>query len=343
MTPAPSAGRPRPEGRSLADADVVVHLGPGPTATRARRPAGGGSTPSTDLADHPGAARRGRRRWASATSVVAVERDGLRRLGQQPGAAHRGGAAATRPGAALRRRPGRDASGWRSSGGPPVGTGPDGRRAPPDGVGRRPSPSSGSPRRRGRPPRCGPSGTDRPAQFLHLDDLACGHRPRPSPRASTGPFNVAPDGWLPRRRAAPSWPARSAASTCRPASRGRLATLRAEIGTSGPPEGVGLHPPRRGSWPTIASGPPAGRRATATRRSTSRPTRAGRWPRSAPAAARSSRWRSPPASWWSAAVGRAWPGLIVAAGCSVGAPVRGWTACRPGWPARRRRRRRGGR
>ena len=45
------------------------------------------------------------------------------------------------------------------------------------------------------------SGTDRPSQFLHLDDLASAvdHARRES---LDGPFNVAPDGWLPGRRPA---------------------------------------------------------------------------------------------------------------------------------------------
>ena len=79
------------------------------------------------------------------------------------------------------------------------------------------------------------SGTDRPSQFLHLDDLASAidHARR---QTLDGPFNVAPDGWLPadvlRDLAGPVGRLHLPAGLS-----GRLATLRADMGTSGPPEG----------------------------------------------------------------------------------------------------------
>jgi nucleoside-diphosphate-sugar epimerase len=79
------------------------------------------------------------------------------------------------------------------------------------------------------------SGTDRPSQFLHLDDLASAidHARR---NALDGSFNVAPDGWLPadvlRDLAGPVGRLHLPAGIS-----GRLATMRADIGTTGPPEG----------------------------------------------------------------------------------------------------------
>jgi nucleoside-diphosphate-sugar epimerase len=79
------------------------------------------------------------------------------------------------------------------------------------------------------------SGTDRPSQFLHLDDLASAidHARR---EVLDGPFNVAPDGWMPadvlRDLAGPVGRLHLPAGVS-----GRLATLRADMGTSGPPEG----------------------------------------------------------------------------------------------------------
>jgi len=78
-------------------------------------------------------------------------------------------------------------------------------------------------------------GTERPSQFLHLDDLssAVDHARR---HRLDGPFNVAPDGWLSadllRELAGPVGRVHLPAGLA-----GRLATLRAEVGTSGPPEG----------------------------------------------------------------------------------------------------------
>ncbi|MGZ4711311.1 MAG: NAD-dependent epimerase/dehydratase family protein, partial [Acidimicrobiales bacterium] len=79
------------------------------------------------------------------------------------------------------------------------------------------------------------SGTDRPSQFLHLDDLASAvdHARR---EGLDGPFNVAPDGWLPadvlRDLAGPVGRLHLPAGIS-----GRLATMRADIGSGGPPQG----------------------------------------------------------------------------------------------------------
>ncbi len=78
-------------------------------------------------------------------------------------------------------------------------------------------------------------GGERPSQFLHLDDLASAvdHARR---HRLDGPFNVSPDGWLP-----PDDLAELAGPVGRlhlPSGvKGRLVALRAEMGTSGPPEG----------------------------------------------------------------------------------------------------------
>jgi len=78
-------------------------------------------------------------------------------------------------------------------------------------------------------------GTDRPSQFLHLDDLASAidHARR---LRLDGPFNVAPDGWLPadllRDLAGPVGRMQLPAGFS-----GRLTSLRSMMGTSGPPEG----------------------------------------------------------------------------------------------------------
>jgi nucleoside-diphosphate-sugar epimerase len=79
------------------------------------------------------------------------------------------------------------------------------------------------------------SGTDRPSQFLHLDDLASAidHARR---QGLDGSFNVAPDGWLPadtlRDLAGPVGRLHLPAGVS-----GRLAALRADMGPAGPPEG----------------------------------------------------------------------------------------------------------
>jgi nucleoside-diphosphate-sugar epimerase len=79
------------------------------------------------------------------------------------------------------------------------------------------------------------SGTDRPSQFLHLDDLASAidHARQ---QALDGPFNVAPDGWMPadvlRDLAGPVGRLHLPAGLS-----GRVATLRADLGSNGPPEG----------------------------------------------------------------------------------------------------------
>lgn len=78
-------------------------------------------------------------------------------------------------------------------------------------------------------------GTDRPSQFLHLDDLASAidHARR---HRLDGPFNAAPDGWLPadllRDLAGPVGRVHLPAGFS-----GRLTSLRSMMGTSGPPEG----------------------------------------------------------------------------------------------------------
>jgi nucleoside-diphosphate-sugar epimerase len=80
-------------------------------------------------------------------------------------------------------------------------------------------------------------GTDRPSQFLHLDDLASAidHARR---LRLDGPFNVAPDGWLPadqlRDLAGPVGRVHLPAGFS-----GRLTSLRSMMGISGPPEGWG--------------------------------------------------------------------------------------------------------
>ena len=79
------------------------------------------------------------------------------------------------------------------------------------------------------------SGTDRPTQFLHLDDLssAIDHAWR---HRLDGPFNVAPDGWLSadalRDLAGPVGRLHLPPGFTR-----RLGLWRSEMGTNGPPEG----------------------------------------------------------------------------------------------------------
>jgi nucleoside-diphosphate-sugar epimerase len=79
------------------------------------------------------------------------------------------------------------------------------------------------------------SGTDRPSQFLHLDDLASAldHARR---HRLDGPFNVASDGWLPadslRDLAGPVGRLHLPPGLTR-----RVVSLRSDMGTSGPPEG----------------------------------------------------------------------------------------------------------
>jgi nucleoside-diphosphate-sugar epimerase len=78
-------------------------------------------------------------------------------------------------------------------------------------------------------------GTDRPTQFLHLDDLssAIDHARR---HRLDGPFNVAPDGWLPadalRDLAGPVGRLHLPTGFTR-----RLRSLWSEMGTTGRPEG----------------------------------------------------------------------------------------------------------
>lgn len=79
------------------------------------------------------------------------------------------------------------------------------------------------------------AGTDRPSQFLHLDDLASAIDHARRARLD-GPFNVAPDSWLPadqlRDLAGPVGRLHLPAGFA-----GRFEALRAEMGTSGPPDG----------------------------------------------------------------------------------------------------------
>jgi len=79
------------------------------------------------------------------------------------------------------------------------------------------------------------SGTDRPSQFLHLDDLASAID-HARCEGLDGPFNVAPDGWTSadvlRDLAGPVGRLHLPAGIS-----GRLASMRAEMGTTGPPEG----------------------------------------------------------------------------------------------------------
>ena len=79
-------------------------------------------------------------------------------------------------------------------------------------------------------------GTDRPSQFLHLDDLASAvdHARR---AGLAGPFNVAPDGWLPadqlRDLAGPVGRLHLPAGFA-----GRLSGLATRVAPAGPPEGA---------------------------------------------------------------------------------------------------------
>ncbi len=101
------------------------------------------------------------------------------------------------------------------------------------------------------------SGTDRPSQFLHLDDLASAidHARR---EALDGPFNVAPDGWLPadvlRDLAGPVGRLHLPAGLS-----GRLATAAGRHGHERPSRGMGLHPPLVGR----GQRPPPGHRLAA--------------------------------------------------------------------------------
>ena len=95
--------------------------------------------------------------------------DRLRRLGQQPGAAHRGRAAAPAPDLAYAVPAGRDRAPWRRlGGGPPAATVGLLRPAPVVDDGR----AGWLARALDAGRRCVPTADDPPAQYLHLDDLA---------------------------------------------------------------------------------------------------------------------------------------------------------------------------
>ena len=139
----------------------------------------------------PGARRRLRRRRAARRAPL--QRDRLRRLGQQPRAAHRGRTAAPEPGRAARLREGR-ARAQRSR----VARRPPERHRHPaatDGHRLRRAATGGSPRPWRAPPRCrSPTTSPRPSSSTSRDlasavDLA--RRAR-----LDGPRNVAPDGWI---------------------------------------------------------------------------------------------------------------------------------------------------
>ena len=180
-------------------------------------------------------------------------------------------------------------------------------------------------------------GAGRPSQFLHLDDLASAidHARR---HRLDGPYNVSPDGWLPpddlAELAGPVGRLHLPSGLTR-----RLAALRTEIGRAGPPEG--------GAYTRQSVG--GGQRSLARHRVGAAPPQRRGLRRGGPGRTAGVAQRPAPPG---ALVGgrrraggrrRGRRGLgVVRAGVTVGA-LRGWTACRPGWPAPRPPRRRAGR
>ena len=251
-------------------------------ARGARRPRSGDGALARRVLDAASAVGAAARR-------AALERARLRRLGQQPGAAHRGRAAAPQPGlarvASEKAELERPAAEWRDA-----HPGGHGRGAPPDRhrVGRRAtagwperSPVRARARRRRRPARrsSSTSTTSPPPSTWRRRGAA--RRPR----------NVAPDGWI-------------SGDTVRALAGGAPRAAAGAAGARGWPPGGGAGGSRprrrtccrgrctRGWSPTTGSRPTAGSRPAPTRRPTSPATGAGPWATLAPAAARS--WPSAP-------------------------------------------------
>ena len=221
----------------------------------------------------------------------AVVERGLRRLGQQPGAAHRGRPAAPQPRVPLRRRAGRD-------------------RAPDRRVARRPpghhraGPAPGAGRRRRRPRLAGPGPAPRPGRARAPTSRRCSSSTSTTwPRRSTWPAPPARRG-LQRgaRRVDPGdqvrsligappkvpLPERVASRSCAGASGGGSARPRRAAALHAAPVGRRQRPAAGRGW---APGRP-------TRRRASRPTRPARWATMSPRAARRSASRSPASGWW---------------------------------------------
>ncbi len=238
-----------PELKALVGAaEVVIHLGAGGDEI------GPDGLPAVDVGGRSRGARRRRGRWRAAPRG-AVERHGLRRVAQQPRAAHRGGAAAARSRLRLRRPTGRG----RAPGGRVASRASQrvGGRAASDGVGRR--------RVRGVAGAVavvgpGAAGQRSRARLAVPAPRRPGHRRRPRPPP-------APRRRLQRRRPTagcrptrwPTWPAPSGASTCRRA--GRRACRPCAADWASPARRPDWPTPStRGWWPTTGCGPPAGSR-----------------------------------------------------------------------------------
>ena len=305
--------------RALHGVDTVVHL----------------ASATTEPLEATRAGPRRRRRRRRPPPRRRHQRPRLRRLADEPGAAHRGRAAAPEPRLRAGGRPRRGRAA--------------GRRCGATTTPARPSPCCG---RRRRWPRATPGWLapmlaavrgvpvgedDPPGQFVHLDDLAARGRRRRRAAASTAPSTSRPR--LDRRRGAAGAAGRPPAAAARAASPSGWRRGGGGPGMSPTPPGLlpwTCHPWVVASDRLRAAGLGAGAHQRGGLRR--RPPRRRRGRRCRPAAARSSPSARRPSP-LGVAVGVA---VAAAAGSAAGAADRRARGVRRGRRRSRRRRRRGG-